>query len=119
MNSLARLAPATAWRPIANEVRHRGKCATLCYMKTVTHREMRNNSGEILRRVEAGESVRVTNNGRVAALIVPPGADPLADLAQRSQLRPALRDPSTLRDIRRRPSRRTSAQILADTRGQR
>ena len=41
------------------------------WMETVTHREMRNRSGEILRRVEAGESVRVSNNGHLAALIVP------------------------------------------------
>lgn len=86
-------------------------------MDTVTHREMRNNSGEILRRVEAGESVRVTNNGRVAALIVPPATDPLTDLAQRGQLRPALREPSTLRNICRRATHRTSEQILADSRG--
>tara|TARA_R110002020_G_scaffold14291_11_gene50742 strand:+ start:1524 stop:1646 length:123 start_codon:yes stop_codon:yes gene_type:complete len=38
---------------------------------------MRNRSGEILRRVEAGESVLVSNNGRLAALIVPVGGDPL------------------------------------------
>jgi prevent-host-death family protein len=87
-------------------------------METVTHREMRNHSGEILRRVEAGESVRVTNNGRVAALIVPPGRDPLTDLAERGQLRPALRDVRTLRDINRRSTRHTSEQIVADTRGQ-
>jgi prevent-host-death family protein len=87
-------------------------------MDTVTHREMRNNSGEILRRVEAGESVRITNNGRVAALIVPPPNDPLTDLAERGQMRPALREPSTLRNIRRRAAHRTSEQILADSRGQ-
>ncbi|HEY8302149.1 MAG TPA: type II toxin-antitoxin system prevent-host-death family antitoxin [Jatrophihabitans sp.] len=87
-------------------------------METVTHREMRNNSGEILRRVEAGESIRVTNNGRIAALIVPPVADPLEELAQRGRLRPALREARTLRDIRRRSAHRTTAQILADSRGQ-
>jgi prevent-host-death family protein len=86
-------------------------------MESVTHREMRNNSGEILRRVDAGESIRVTNNGRVAALIVPPAADALAELAQRGQLRPALRDVSSLRTIRRRAARRTSEQIVADARG--
>jgi prevent-host-death family protein len=87
-------------------------------METITHREMRNNSGEILRRVEAGESIRVTNNGRIAALIVPVAADTLDDLAQRGQLRPAVRDPSILRAIRRRSARRTSEQMLADSRGQ-
>ncbi|WP_460519342.1 type II toxin-antitoxin system prevent-host-death family antitoxin [Humibacter antri] len=30
-------------------------------METVTHREMRNRSGEILRRVEAGETIRISN----------------------------------------------------------
>ena len=76
-------------------------CATLCYMNTVTHREMRNNSGEILRRVEAGESIQVTNNGRVAALIVPPSGDPLTDLAApRSAAYPHYASPSALRNIR-------------------
>ena len=41
-------------------------------MRTVTHREMRNNSGEILRAVAAGETVQVTNNGQIAAVISPP-----------------------------------------------
>ena len=50
--------------------------ATLCDMRTVTHREMRNQSGDILRHVADGETIQVTNHGRVAALIVPPGADP-------------------------------------------
>lgn len=84
------------------------KRATVCYVETVTHREMRNKSGEILRRVEAGESVQITNNGRVAALIVPPASDILSELAQRGQLRRALRAPSTLRNIRRRATKRTS-----------
>lgn len=60
-------------------------------MRTVTHREMRNNSGEILRAVAAGETVRVTNNGRLAALIVPPpDDDPIADLIARGQARAAI-----------------------------
>src|SRR4051812_18881190 len=55
--------------------------ATVCYMRTVTHREMRNSSGEILRAVAAGESVQVTNNGQIAAVISPPpSGDPLAEL---------------------------------------
>lgn len=87
-------------------------------METVTHREMRNKSGEILRRVDAGESIMVTNNGRIAAVIVPPAVDLLAELAQHGQVRPALRDVTTLRDIQRRSSRLTSEQIIADSRGQ-
>ncbi len=58
-------------------------------MRTVTHREMRNQSGDILRHVADGETIQVTNNGQVAALIVPPGTDPLADLVSRGQVRMA------------------------------
>ena len=53
------------------------------------HREMRNQSGDILRHVAAGETIQVTNHGQVAALIVPPGTDPLADLVSRGQVRVA------------------------------
>lgn len=41
-------------------------------MKTITHRELRNNSGEVLREVAAGESVAVTNRGEVVAHLTPP-----------------------------------------------
>ena len=44
-------------------------------LDSVSHWEMRNNSGELLRRVAQGESVLVTNNGSPAAILVPAGAD--------------------------------------------
>jgi len=91
--------------------------ATLCDMRTVTHREMRNQSGEILRDVADGETVQVTNHGRVAALIVPPGADSLADLVSRGQVRVARAPASSLRSIVRRKSTADSRTILADARG--
>lgn len=40
-------------------------------MKTISQRELRNNSGEVLRAVAAGESLVVTNNGVPAALLSP------------------------------------------------
>jgi prevent-host-death family protein len=43
-------------------------------MESVSQREMRNNSGDLLRRVAEGESVLVTNNGVPAAVLVPAGA---------------------------------------------
>ena len=52
-------------------------CALRCARETVTHREMRNNSGQILREVAAGETYQVTNNGVVAAIISPPYASEL------------------------------------------
>ena len=85
-------------------------------MKTVTHREMRNQSGEILRQVADGETIQVTNNGQVAALIVPPGADSLADLISRGQVRMARNPPSSLRLIVRRKGTADSQAILADVR---
>lgn len=86
-------------------------------MRTVSHREMRNQSGEILRAVAAGETVRVTNNGQVVADIVFPAADILVSLQAHGQLRQATEPLSALRAIKRRKAARPSAQILADARG--
>ena len=91
--------------------------ATMCDMRQVTHREMRNQSGEILRLVAEGETIQVTNRGQVAALIVPPPSDVLAELASRGQVRRARRPPSALASIVRRKPRTTSEAILADVRG--
>ncbi len=86
-------------------------------MRTVTHREMRNQSGEILREVAAGATVQVTNHGQVAALIVPPAADAFSDLLTRGQVREARQPLASLASIRRRPATRTSQAIVADIRG--
>lgn len=45
--------------------------ATLLAMATITHRELRNNSAEVLRRVAAGEAMEVTNRGVVVAYLSP------------------------------------------------
>jgi prevent-host-death family protein len=42
-----------------------------CVMRTITHRQLRNESGAVLRDVEAGESILVSNNGSVVARISP------------------------------------------------
>jgi prevent-host-death family protein len=86
-------------------------------MRTVTHREMRNQSGEILRQVADGETIRVTNHGRVAALIVPAGTDPLSELLSRGQVRLARNPNSSLRSIVRRKGGADSETIVADVRG--
>ena len=86
-------------------------------MRTVSHREMRNSSGEILRAVAAGETVEVTNNGQVAALITPPGSDVLTQLVALGQARPARRSTVDLAGIDRRSAQLTSAEIIKDVRG--
>ena len=42
-------------------------------METISQRQMRNASGEILRRVQAGESFIITNNGVEVAQLIPYG----------------------------------------------
>ena len=49
-------------------------------MKTISQRELRNDSGQVMREVESGASFRVTSRGRPIAALVPldgSGADPL------------------------------------------
>jgi prevent-host-death family protein len=78
---------------------------------------MGNQSGDILRRVADGETIRVTNNGQVAALIVPPDTDALADLVSRGQVRVARNPTSSLVSIVRRKSTTDGQAIVADVRG--
>lgn len=89
----------------------------MCDVETVTHREMRNNSGEILRRVANGETFQVTNNGQVAAVIAPPGTNVLAELDSRGQVRRATRPLSSLKTVPRRKARASSEAIVSDARG--
>jgi prevent-host-death family protein len=49
-------------------------------VKTIPHRELRNNSSAVLREVQAGETIAVTNNGEVVAVLVPPPRRPGAVL---------------------------------------
>lgn len=86
-------------------------------METVSHREMRNRSGEILRRVEAGETVRVSNNGRLAALIVPANVDTIELLVERGHARPARSTPDRLRSVTRSVSEVSSDALRDDLRG--
>lgn len=92
-------------------------------MDTITHREMRNSSAEVLRRVENGESLLVTNNGVPTAVIGPVGDTVLDGLIARGEARPAQADASTLSALRRRltergAAARSSAEMIRDARGQ-
>jgi prevent-host-death family protein len=91
--------------------------ATLCYMETVTHREMRNRSGEILRRVEAGESLQVSNNGHLAALIVPVEGNVLDGLLARGEARPSRTDLKALATVVRSTSSASTRELIDDARG--
>jgi prevent-host-death family protein len=41
-------------------------------MRTIPHRELRNNSSTILREVAGGETFEITNHGEVVAILSPP-----------------------------------------------
>lgn len=86
-------------------------------MKTISHRELRNQSVEVRRRVEAGETLIVTNHGRPAAVIGPVGASVIDELAAAGQVRLATGSLESLRNIRRVTTTRSSAEIIADSRG--
>lgn len=51
--------------------------------KSISHRELRNESGRILREVQQGKSFVVTNNGEPVAEIRPVTVDPFAGLTVR------------------------------------
>ncbi len=81
-------------------------CATLCYMSSnredvddrVGIRELRQHLTKYLRRVTAGETLRVTDRGKPVALFtpLPERSSPIERLVATGRLRPARRDLLTL-----------------------
>jgi prevent-host-death family protein len=85
-------------------------------VESVSQREMRNNSGEFLRRVAEGESVLITNGGVPAAVMVPAGSDTRTRLVAAGRLRAGTGlDLSALPPPVR--SARSSDDLLAEGRG--
>lgn len=85
-------------------------------MRTITHRELRNNSSAVLRDVAAGEVVEVTNHGKVPAVLMPPSLTPYERLVAAGKVRLASGSVD-LRRVRRVKSMATSTEIAADARG--
>lgn len=88
-------------------------------MRTITHRELRNESAKILREVSAGEIIEVTNHGEVAAVIVPPSMTSLERLTAAGKVRPAAGTDVDLRRVPRSRSSSTTRELLRDVRGER
>ncbi|MDP9984605.1 prevent-host-death family protein [Pseudarthrobacter oxydans] len=87
-------------------------------MTTIPHRELRNQSSKILERVRNGETIDVTNNGEIAATLIPPASSPFERLLLAGQVRPAagVVDFTALPRFRQTEA---TAEILADLRGDR
>ena len=62
-------------------------------MRRISHREFRNNSAVILREVQAGESMEITNNGEVVAVLSPPSSDVYNGFKVRRATRPLPLEP--------------------------
>lgn len=88
-------------------------------MTTIPHRELRNQSSKILERVKNGETIDVTNNGEVAATLIPPAASPFERLLLSGSVRRAISAPVDFRILPRVKSDADSAEILSDLRGDR
>jgi prevent-host-death family protein len=88
-------------------------------VRTISHRELRNNSAEILREVLAGEIIEVTNHGEVAAVLVPPSLTAYERLVAAGKVRPPAEGSVDLRLVPRVRSTATTAEIIADVRGDR
>jgi prevent-host-death family protein len=80
-------------------------------MRSVGVRELRQRASELLRRVEAGETLEVTDRGRPVALLTPlPDAEPLDRLRATGEVSPTdgviddLPSPLVLRGDQPRPS---------------
>jgi len=67
-------------------------------MASVGIRELRQRASELLRRVEAGESIEITDRGRPVAVLIPVPDQPLARLRAAGDLMPADGDLDDLPD---------------------
>jgi len=85
-------------------------------MRRITHRELRNNSSKILREVQGGESIEVTNHGEVAAILIPPTLTPYQRAVAAGRVREATGNVD-FRTIKGRKLSVTSDEILGDIRG--
>ena len=85
-------------------------------MTTIPHRELRNQSSKILERVRNGETIDVTNNGEIAATLIPPSASPFERLLMAGQVRPAATAPVDFKALPRVTSETSTAHILDDLR---
>ena len=88
----------------------------VCYemIRTIAHRELRNNSSTILEQVRNGETFEVTNRGEPVAVLSPPDRSPI----DRLRIQPATRRGEFVR-IEGVEIDRSSAETLTELRGER
>lgn len=87
-------------------------------MRTIPHRELRNNSSKVLADVRAGETIAVTNHGEVSAILVPPATSAYGQMIAAGLVTPA-GAPGQARRIARSSGKLTAAEVLDELRGDR
>ena len=87
-------------------------------MRTIAHRELRNNSSRVLDDVKNGEIIQVTNHGDVVAIMIPPGLSRYEVMKLAGAISPRRSDAS-FGSLARVTSTETVADILDDLRGDR
>lgn len=85
-------------------------------METIPHRELRNNSSAVLARVAGGETIAVTNNGKVVAIMCPPELSEIERLKLTGGLIPARRNDVDFTKMKR-ATGISSRELLDDVRG--
>jgi prevent-host-death family protein len=88
-------------------------------MATMGIRELRDSLTRVLRRVEAGERVEVTRDGRPIAVIAPLDDDPLARLIAERRVRPPLKPFRATVPRSRWPLDRSSTDVISQGRDDR
>jgi len=88
-------------------------------VRAITDGELRPNSSEVLRAVQAGEIIAVTLHGSVAAILVPPSHTPYERLVVAGKVRQTGDRHVDLRRIPRTKVGQTTAGLIADVRGDR
>ncbi len=82
-------------------------------MTTVGVRELRQRASELLRRVEAGETIEVTDRGRPVAVLAPlPEAGPLEQLRAAGEVIPATASLGDLADPLPVPAGKESPSVI-------
>jgi prevent-host-death family protein len=85
-------------------------------MRTIPHRELRNNSSRILDEVKNGEIIEVTNHGEVVAVLIPPTATPYDRLVAAGRVRLARPAGKRFADVRASRTDRDAVEVLAQMR---
>jgi prevent-host-death family protein len=87
-------------------------------MRTIPHRELRNNSSQILADVKNGEIIEVTNHGEVVAVLIPPAGTSYERLVAAGKVRVASPGVKKFSSIRASRTDRDALDVLYDMRGE-